>query len=202
MNKQEFQNSETIVNLCRAFLMESQNGARYKFMEEKCNEEKYCYLAQLVKKASDRCLAAGKVFYSLIEESMSDASIEIEFDDLYPFRKASLAENFLYSADEAAISRDEIYLDFATTAKEEGFKEIAEKFEYMYQIKDCLYLEMMEIANKMEANKFYKNESLVKWKCDNCGHEHTGKEAWQKCPFCGFLQGHVIVEVEKDKQES
>lgn len=202
MNKEEFQDSETIFNLCRAFLMESQNGARYKFMEEKCNEQKFCYLAQLVKKASDRCFAAGKVFYSLIEENILDSSVELDCDDLYPFRKANLKEDFLYSADEAAISRDEIYPEYARIAKEEGFKEIATKFEFMYQIKDCLYLEMMAIANKMERDKLYQDTKPLKWKCDNCGHEETKKQAWDKCPFCDFKQGHVIVEVEETKKEN
>jgi rubrerythrin len=201
MNKEEFQNSETLFNLCRAFLMESQNGARYKFMEEKCNEQKYCYLAQLVKKASDRCFAAAQVFYTQIEQNMKDDSIELDCDDLYPFRKASLAENFLYSSDEAAISRDEIYPEFARVAKEEGFAAISEKFELMLQMKDCLYMEMLQISQKMETGKLYEEKTPKKWKCDNCGHEHTSKQAWDKCPFCGFLQGHVVVEIDESKKE-
>lgn len=202
MNKEEFQKSETIINLCRAFLMESQNGARYKFMEEKANKEKYCYLADELKKAADRCFAEGEVFYTLIEQNMEDLAIEIECDDTYPFRKANLAENFIYSADEASIARDEIYPEYARIAKEEGFPEIAEKFEYMYQIKDCLYLMMNEIGARMENDKLYKQSSITKWKCENCGHEESGKEAWSKCPFCGFEQGHVVVTLNSEKKES
>lgn len=201
MNKEDFQKSETIVNLCRSFLLESQNSARCKFMAEKASEEKYCYLEDLLKKTSDKMIAQAKVFYEALETNMDDLGIEIEFDDVYPFRKASLAENFLYSADEAEIARDEIYPEYATTAKEEGFVEIAKKFEFMYQIKDCLYLMMIEIANKMKENKLYKEDKPIKWKCDNCGHEETSKDAWNKCPFCGFEQGHVIVELKDDKNQ-
>jgi len=202
MNKVEFQNSETIINLCRAFLLESQNGARYKFMEEKTNKEKYCYLTQMVKKASDRCFQEAKVFYNLIEQNITDSSIELECNDVYPFRKATLTEDFLYSADEASLARDEIYPEYARVAREEGYTEMAEKFEFMYQIKDCLFMEMMEIAKRLENDKLYKETKPIKWKCDNCGYENKGKEPWQKCPFCDFEQGHVIVKIsEKEKTE-
>ena len=86
MNKKDFENSETIINLCRAFLMESQNGSRYRFMAEKASEEKYCYLDELLIKTAKKCNAQAKVFYMLIEENQEQNDIEIEFDDVYPFR--------------------------------------------------------------------------------------------------------------------
>ena len=106
----------------------------------------------------------------------------------------------MYSADEAELARDEIYPEYASIAKEEGFTEIAKKFEMMYQIKDCLYLTMIDIANKMQEGRLYKEQTAKKWKCDNCGHEETSKEPWTKCPFCDFEQGHVIVEIEEQQE--
>ena len=199
MNKETFQNSETIVNLCRAFLMESQCSARTKFMSEKAKEEKYCFLEGLLKKEHERQGAQAKVFYVAIEQNMDDLGIEIECDDVYPFRKANLEENFKYSAEEAEICRDEVYPEYIETAKQEGFKEMAEKFEKMLQIKDCLYMMMDEIYNKFKNKTLHKRKEETKWKCDNCGYEHTSKEAWDKCPFCSFEQGHVIIELKDNK---
>jgi|AntRauTorcE11897_2_1112592.scaffolds.fasta_scaffold00016_15 rubrerythrin len=201
MNKQEFQSSQTIINVCRAFLLESQNGARCKFVSEKCNEQNYCYLGELFKTTSNRCFAQSKVFYDQIESNMKDAGIEIEFADVYPFRTANLAQDFLYTAQEAEIARDEIYPEYAEVAKQEGFKDIADKFEKMYQIKDYLYCTSNEIYKRMSNNKLYKSGHPVKWQCNNCGHAETKKQAWDKCPFCDFKQGHVIVKVEDEVED-
>lgn len=200
MNKKEFQESDTIVNLSHAFLRESQNGARCEFMSAKAKEEKHCYLEELLKKQKCRHLAVAKVFYEAIEENMEDLGIEVEIEDVYPFRKASFEENFENFVVNAEEERDEIYPEFEQTAREEGFKEIEEKFAMMHQIKDCFIMMMKEIGDKLKNKTLYKVNTAKKWKCDNCGHEHMSKEAWKMCPFCGFEQGHVIIELSDEKE--
>ncbi len=178
--------------------MESQNGARCKFMSEQAKELYYCYLEDLLKKEKCRHIAQAKVFYEIIEKNMQDLGIEVEFEDVYPFKKANFEDNFEYSAEEALTAKDEIYREYKEIAEEEGFKDIASKFEVMFQIKDCLYMKMSEIADKLKSGTIYSKKTPIKWKCDNCGYEHVSESAWKKCPFCGFKQGHVIVELKDE----
>ena len=76
----------------------------------------------------------------------------------------------------------EMYAQFAKEAKEEGFTEIAKKFELVAAIEkshDERYGKLL--ANVQDGKVFARNEGAV-WVCLNCGHIYTGTTPPVICP--------------------
>ena len=52
-----------------------------------------------------------------------------------------------------------------------------------------------EIATKLNSGKLYKSPQAYKWKCTECGHEETSKNAFKTCPLCHEEQGYSMFEL-------
>lgn len=72
---------------------------------------------------------------------------------------------------------EEMYLNFAKTAKEEGFTDIAILFEHVAKIE--------EVHKKM-FESFLGEEGIEtsKWQCQKYGYIHTEAKAPKRCPVC------------------
>ena len=62
-------------------------------------------------------------------------------------------------------------------------------------IEDTIGVETSQSDN-VKNNKLYRNSTPIKWKCSNCGFEHTDKSAWDICPSCDMPQGYVEVQID------
>ena len=83
-----------------------------------------------------------------------------------------------------------MYKVMADVAREEGFEEIAQKFELVGKIErehEARYLALLE---KVQANKVFVSEDVIIWKCRNCGHIHVGKEPPEVCPTCNHAKSY------------
>jgi len=83
-----------------------------------------------------------------------------------------------------------MYPEFAKTAKEEGFNNIANTFESIAVAE--LYHEQRFLALKenIEKEQVFKRETSVTWRCRNCGYNHKGSEALDTCPACAHPKAH------------
>jgi len=46
------------------------------------------------------------------------------------------------------------------------------------------------LLKNIKDNKVFKKDTVVKWKCRNCGYVHEGKEAPEQCPACAHPQSY------------
>ena len=46
------------------------------------------------------------------------------------------------------------------------------------------------LSAKIKADKVFKKDEEITWKCNNCGYIHIGKEAPEVCPLCDHPQAH------------
>lgn len=72
----------------------------------------------------------------------------------------------------------------AEEAREEGFVEIACKFELVAKIEKEHEERYRALLERVKSDKVFVSEDVVIWKCRNCGHIHVGKEAPELCPTC------------------
>lgn len=72
-----------------------------------------------------------------------------------------------------------MYPEFARIAREEGFDEIADKFEAISKI-ECHHEKEFDIILKESQ----KEDFTSFWKCSNCGYIHNGAKPPEKCPIC------------------
>ncbi len=83
-----------------------------------------------------------------------------------------------------------MYREFARVAREEGFADIAARFEGVGSVERAheeRYNKLLENLNKGEV--FSREESRV-WQCRNCGFIYEGEEAPAVCPVCAHPQAY------------
>lgn len=191
-----FENSETKINLARAFAGECQDGARYQFIATQAEQEGYQYIKTLLKTLAKNEMAHAKVFYDLITQNCKSSQHNIRIEGGYPFECGNLQQNLQDSMETEVSQSQNVYPSFAKIAMDEGFEEIAHKFELVATVENCHHLLLTQLLEKMKTKKLYKSAEPVKWKCSECGFEHTAKQAWSKCPSCNMPQGYVEISID------
>ncbi len=198
MGKVAFGESQTKENLAKAFAGECMAGARYQFLAEKCEKNKYQNLADTLKQLATNEMAHAKVFWNLLQKHCDCEGGIMHNIDLrggYPFQEASIEEEFKFASQNESQEHKHIYPDFAETAREEGYKDVADMFHKIAHIEECHSKQLLEIADKFKKDMLYKEKQEIKWKCTKCGYEDYDKTAWKKCPVCEYDQGYVMVQL-------
>ncbi len=183
--------SITKVNLMRAFAGESQARNRYTFGASQAKQDKLILIERMFLYTADQERAHAKVFFDHLKE-LSGGTIHI--DGGYP---VEVFDNILQTLRAAQHDEyqeyEEIYKNFANTAREEGFIAVANSFEQISQIEKTHGDRFGDFAQKIESGTLFKSDKEEQWICLNCGHIHTSKEAPKSCPVCQHPQGYFIL---------
>ena len=78
-----------------------------------------------------------------------------------------------------------MYPEFARVAREEGFDEIADKFDAIAKI-ECRHEKEFDIILK----ELQEGDDAFQLKCSNCGYIHDGDTAPEVCPVCGHPKNY------------
>lgn len=192
----QLKDSQTYKNLARAYAGECMAKARYMFIEYGARKEGFKCLAELVDKVVYNEFNHARMFYSFIQTADKKPIEEIEIKADYPFKeKWNLLDNLRFAAEDEAREAEEIYPEFARTARKEGFDDIAGLFENVVQVENCHKMLFTDLYTQMKDGTMYKKPAPVKWKCADCGYEATSAEAWQVCPLCQAKQGAVMLKL-------
>lgn len=190
----EFFNSKTKENLARAFAAECQDGARYQFIAKSAVSEGFSYISDQLKMLAKNEMAHASRFYTLMLKYLGNKKEDnVPIEAGYPFEPSELKCSLQTAADIELYEAKNIYPAFAKVAKDEGFGEIADAFTLVSQVEEQHNQTLQAFATMYKNKNLYKHSEKIMWKCSNCGHSATVKEAWQTCPLCGYPQGYVIV---------
>lgn len=192
------QESQTYVNLARAYAGETQARTRYEFVEFGMRNEGYKTMAEIVDKIAFNEFNHARMFYTKLQDASDKPIKNIEFSAGFPFKeKWTVLDNLKFAAeDEHAEAK--LYPQMAKVAKKEGFPEIAELFELVAKVESEHEAVFRELYQQMKDGTLYKKETEVVWKCSGCGHTHVGKEAWDICPLCQAKQGMVLLHLQSN----
>lgn len=108
----------------------------------------------------------------------------------------STAENLKAAAQGENYEWTTMYKEFAQTAREEGFNEIADVFEAIAKSEVEHEKRFLKLLQNLENGTVFKKEQTVTWRCRNCGYVHEGPTAPDKCPACAHPQAHFEVKAE------
>ena len=185
----QFENTQTFENLARSFAGESQAGMRYQLVAKQAMQEGYKTLADEIRTIAKNETYHAKRFFETIQEK-TGGKHNIDIDAGYPFHSGTLAESLAFAAaDEKA--ETELYPEFAATAKQEGFEDVAALFTLVSKVEESHRIIFEYLANAVKTGTLYSAESSTLWICSNCGHMHVGEKAWKICPLCKSEQGYV-----------
>ena len=176
MNK--YKGTQTEKNLATAFAGESQ--AR----------NKYTYFASVAKKEGFEQMA--DIFLKTAENEKEHA--KMWFKELNGIGTTS--ENLAAAADGENYEWTDMYDEFAKTAEEEGFLELARKFRLVAAIEKHHEERYRALLKNLETAEVFAKSEIKVWECRNCGHIIVGKKAPAVCPTCNHPQSYFEISAE------
>ena len=108
----------------------------------------------------------------------------------------STPENLAAAANGENFEWTDMYARMAKEAREEGFDEIAEKFEGVAKIEKEHEARYRKLLDNIEKERVFSKDGDVIWQCSNCGHIVIGKKAPEECPVCNHPQAYFQVKAE------
>ena len=185
-----FEQSETRLNLLRAFAGESQARNRYTFAAGLAKKKTLQVIEGIFTFTANQERAHAKVFYNLLQ-SVSGENLRI--DGTYPVELYPELLQHLRSAQHNEYQEwDHDYKGFAKAAKEEGFEEISHTFSMISEIEKTHGDRFGRFADLLEQGKLFVSDVEVKWMCLNCGQIIDATMAPAVCPVCKHPQGYFI----------
>ena len=159
---------------------------------ESMARNKYTYYASKAKK--DGYVQISKIFEETAANEQEHAKIWFKYlhDGAVPDTESNLKD----AADGENLEWTDMYARMAAEAREEGFMEIARKFEMVAAIErehEERYRKLL--ANIKEGLVFSRDGDRV-WQCSNCGHIVIGRKAPKLCPVCDHPQSFFELKAE------
>ncbi len=177
--------TKTEKNLLASFAGESQARNRYTYFASVARKAGYEQIAAIFLETADNEKEHAKRFFKFLEGG------ELEITAGYPAGVIKdTADNLEASADGEHLEWTKLYKEAENTAREEGFEEIASLFKEIAEVEEEHEIRYRKLLRNIKEGKVFKKDTVVKWKCRNCGYVHEGKEAPKECPACAHPQSY------------
>ena len=174
----KYSGTQTEKNLEAAFAGESQARNKYTYFASVAKKQGFEQIADLFLKTADNEKEHAKMWFKELN-GIGDT-----------------AENLLAAAEGENYEWTDMYENFAKTAEEEGFTELAHKFRLVAAIEKHHEERYRALLRNVETAEVFKRSEIKVWECRNCGHIVVGKEAPEVCPVCNHPQSYFEIHAE------
>lgn len=183
--------TETQKNLAAAYVAESCAYSRYTFFAQTAQKEQYFQYANIFNETAANELHHAKIFLKFLSEAnaVTPAAMGVDAGVLAP-----TLQNLKVAAHEEEVEGVEMYTNAAKVAREEGFDEIADRFEAIATIENRHKERFELMAKHIEDGTVWKREKAIKWQCQVCGYIYEGTTPPEKCPACAHPFQHFMPE--------
>lgn len=176
----DLKGSKTEKNLMEAFAGESQARNKYTYYASKAKKDGYVQIANIFEETAANEKEHAKIWFKYLNGgAIPDTKANL--------KDAANGENFEWT---------DMYARMAKEAREEGFDEIAEKFELIGKIEKEHEERYLKLLENVEKGLVFSKDGDVIWQCSNCGHIVIGKKAPEVCPACNHPQSYFQVKAE------
>ena len=180
--------TQTEKNLLISFAGESQARNRYTFFASKAKKEGYVQISQIFEETAAQEKEHGERFFKFLEGG--DLQITASFP-------AGMIRTTLENLQEAAMGEyheaSDMYPEFAKTADEEGFGEIAEVFRAVSVAERYHELRFKELAENIKMHRRTKPPQKLTWRCVKCAYIHEPESAPELSPACAHAQSYFAL---------
>jgi rubrerythrin len=190
----------TIQNLTKAFIGESQARNRYAFYSKTAQKEGYEQLAEIFLITADNEREHAKWLFRLINElkqKSNESYEEITVEAAAPTVLGSTVDNLKAAIAGEHYENTQMYPEFADVAEKEGLPEIAERLRAIAKAEIHHEERYKKLLKEVENNSVFKKEQKVFWTCRKCGYVHEGKEPPDECPSCDHPAKYFEIICEK-----
>ena len=183
--------SQTEKNIVTAFAGESQARNRYTFFAKKAKKEGFVQIAQIFEETAAQEKAHASRLFTFLEGG------ETQITAAFPAGVVGATyDNLMESAAGERYEYTEMYPGFARVARDEGFEAAAMVMESIAVAEQQHEKRYVELAGNIKAERVFKREQTVKWRCLNCGFVAETLEAPAMCPACAHPQAYFELLVE------
>ena len=174
----KYKGTKTEKNLLEAFAGESQARNKYTYFASRAKKDGYEQISALFLKTADNEKEHAKMWFKELN-GIGDT-----------------AQNLAAAADGENYEWTDMQEDFAKTAEEEGFVELAKRFRMVAAIEKAHEERYRALLRNVEAQEVFKKSEVKVWECRNCGHIVIGTAAPDVCPVCAHPQAYFEVREE------
>ena len=176
----ELKGSRTEQNLQTAFAGESQAHTKYLYYASRAKKDGYVQIGKIFEETAKNEKEHAKIWFKYLHGGAVPAT-ELNLAD------AAAGENYEWT---------DMYDGFAKIAREEGFDEIAERFEMVGAIEKEHEERYRRLLDNVEKKRVFSREGDCVWQCSNCGHIVIGKQAPEECPVCSHPKSYFELRAE------
>jgi rubrerythrin len=177
--------SKTEINLLASFAGESQARNRYTYFASQGRKDGYVQIADIFEETANQEKEHAKRFFKFLEGG------DVEIVAAFPAGIiGTTLENLKTAAAGEHYEHTEMYPGFAKVALDEGFGAIAMVWDMVSVAEKQHEKRYVELAGNIEADRVFKREQKVVWRCRNCGYLHADYSAPEMCPACAHPQAH------------
>ena len=170
--------TQTEKNLMAAFAGESQARNKYTYFSSIAQKEGYEQIAALFLKTAENEKAHARLWF----EELNGVG--------------NTAENLLHAAEGENYEWTDMYDEFAKTAEQEGFTELAAKFRLVAAIEKHHEERYRALLRNVETAQVFEKSEVKVWECRNCGHIVVGTSAPEVCPTCLYSKSYFELNCE------
>ena len=174
----KYTGTQTEKNLLAAFAGESEARNKYTFFASVAKKQGFEQIAALFLKTAENEKEHAKLWFKELEGIGDTAETQ---------QAAAEGENYEWT---------DMYEDFAKTAEEEGFKELAARFRLIGAIEKHHEERYRALLHNVESAAVFEKSEVKVWECRNCGHIVVGTKAPEVCPACKHPQSYFEVHSE------
>ncbi|MBQ7226985.1 MAG: rubrerythrin family protein [Clostridia bacterium] len=170
----ELKGTKTEQNLRTAFAGESEARNKYSYYASKAKKDGYVQIANIFEETANNEKEHAKMWFKYLHGGSVPSTPENLLD-------AANGENYEWT---------DMYANFAKEAREEGFLEIAAKFELVAKVEKEHEERYRKLLANIEGELVFTRDGDAIWQCLNCGHVVIGKSAPKICPVCEHPQSY------------
>ncbi len=176
----ELKGTKTEKNLEAAFAGESMARNKYSYYASKAKKDGYVQIAAIFEETANNEKEHAKMWFKLLHGGAVPTTT-VNLAD------AAAGENYEWT---------DMYATFAKEAREEGFDEIAAKFELVAGVEKEHEERYRKLLKNVEDKLVFSRDGDCVWQCSNCGHIMVGKQAPEICPVCDHAQAYFQLRAE------
>lgn len=174
----DLKGTKTEKNLQEAFAGESMARNKYTYFASKAKKDGYVQIAAIFEETAKNEQEHAKLWYKYLNGNKINGTEENLTD-------AAAGENYEWT---------DMYARMAKEAREEGFDEIAAKFEGVAEIEKHHEERYRKLLKNVQDKMVFSKDGDCIWQCSNCGHIVIGKDAPKLCPVCNHAQSYFQIE--------
>lgn len=172
----EFQQSKTYANVQNAYQRELMVSTLYRIFGDQAVAEGYIEISNIYETISRNEFEHARILF----KRLNDGSVP------------PTADNLLTSS-EAEVTAGTLYREYANTAREEGYADLAALFNGLANIELNHDLRFRTLYSDVVRGEVFCKPTESLWICMECGNIMSGTCAPAICPVCGFPQGYYRI---------